>query len=69
MASPIEEIGGQIALRRKDLNLGQQDLADLAGVSTRSIYALEHGKATMRLDTVIAIASTLGLDLVLRPRR
>ena len=68
MTSIPQEIGLQVMSRRKDLGLAQQDLADLAGVSIRSIYAIEHGKATTRLDTLLAVATTLGLDIVLRQR-
>lgn len=67
MAS-TSELGRQIAARRKDLDLAQGDLADLAGVSARSVWALEHGKTTIRLDTLIAIASALGLDIDLTTR-
>jgi y4mF family transcriptional regulator len=63
------ELGSTFALRRKELGLAQQELADLAGVSARSIFAIEHGKPTARLDLVLAIAETLGLELVPEIRR
>lgn len=69
MSTDPRELGHQIARRRKELGLGQQDIAALSGVSVRSVYSVEHGKATARLDTIVAIAETLGLDLVLRPRQ
>ncbi len=49
--------------RRGRLGLSQQDLADLAGVSTRFIHTLEHGKPTVRLDKVLDVLEVLGLDL------
>ncbi|MFI5842883.1 helix-turn-helix transcriptional regulator [Catenuloplanes sp. NPDC051500] len=54
-----------VRLRRRQLGLGQGDLADLAGVSERFVYALEHGKPSVQLDKVIAVLSTLGLHLEL----
>lgn len=54
--------------RRRQLGLTQADLADLAGVSDRSVRALESGKATMRLDVVTAVAEALGLELHLTLR-
>ncbi|WP_460744391.1 helix-turn-helix domain-containing protein [Mariniluteicoccus endophyticus] len=51
--------------RRVALHLTQGELADLAGVSERSVRALESGKPTARLDTLQAVAAALGLRLVL----
>lgn len=55
--------------RRKVLGLTQQQLAELAGVSTRFIHELENAKPTVRLDRVMAVAQTLGLELSWQLRR
>ena len=55
-----------VRLRRRQLGLGQGELADLAGVSERLVYALEHGKPSVQLNKVIAVLSALGLHLELR---
>ena len=52
-----------LRLRRRHLGLRQDELADLAGVSERFIYALESGKKSVQLDKVIAVLSALGLHL------
>jgi y4mF family transcriptional regulator len=52
-----------VRLRRRDLGLRQNELADLAGVSERFIYALENGKRSVQLDKVVAVLSALGLHL------
>lgn len=49
--------------RRRGLGLTQQELADLAGVSTRFVHDLENAKPTVQLDRVLAVAHALGLDL------
>ena len=49
------------------LRLSQQELADLAGVSRRSVTAVETGKPTVRLDVLLALAHALGLALALGP--
>lgn len=49
--------------RRKALRLTQQDLADLSGVSVRFIRDLEHGKQSVRLDSLAAVLDALGLEL------
>jgi y4mF family transcriptional regulator len=56
--------------RRRQLDLRQEDLADLAGVSLRFVQALEAGKPSVQLDRVRAVLDTLGLRLVVeRVRR
>ena len=56
-------LGRTVALRRRALGVTQEDLALLAGVSVRFISSLERGKATVRLDTLIAVLDALGLEL------
>lgn len=51
--------------RRQYLHLRQDEVADLAGVSERFVYALESGKQTAQLDKVVAVLSALGLHLEL----
>ncbi len=57
------ELGQRIALRRKQLGVTQVELAELAGVSVRFLSSLERGKPTVRLDTLLAVLDTLGLEL------
>lgn len=57
--------GSAVRTRRRDLGLRQDELAALAGVSTRSVHALESSKPTVRLDVLAAIISVLGLELVI----
>lgn len=52
--------------RRRQLRLRQAELADLAGVSERFVYALEHGKTSVQLDKTIAVLAALGLHLELQ---
>jgi HTH-type transcriptional regulator / antitoxin HipB len=58
-----------VRARRHDLGLGQQDLAELSGSSVRFIRSLEHGKATIRLDKLLAVLDVLGLELRTRLRQ
>jgi len=52
--------------RRQQLKLRQEELADLAGVSERFVYALENGKKSVQRDKVLAVLAALGLHLELR---
>jgi y4mF family transcriptional regulator len=54
-----------IRARRRHLGLRQDELADLAGVSERFVYALENGKRSVQLDKVVAVLAALGLHLEL----
>lgn len=71
MADPAETdtlgraFANAIRLRRRHLGLRQGELADLAAVSERFIFALENGKRSVQLDKVLAVLSALGLHLEL----
>ncbi len=58
-------LGHAIVVRRRQLRLRQDELADLAGVSERFVYALEHGKQSVQLDKALAVLAALGLHLEL----
>lgn len=58
-----EKLAGKVRSRRVQLQLRQEELADLAGVSERFVYALENGKQTVQLDKVLAVLNALGLHL------
>jgi y4mF family transcriptional regulator len=60
-------LGSSIHLRRRALQLTQQDLSDLSDVALRVIHDLEHDKETVQLDTLLKVLSTLGLHLQLAP--
>ncbi|MGV0633325.1 helix-turn-helix domain-containing protein [Mycolicibacillus trivialis] len=64
----IAGLAERIAARRIDLQLTQQSLAELAGVSRSSVQAVEYGAGSVKLELVAAIADVLGLDLELSPR-
>jgi y4mF family transcriptional regulator len=55
-----------VRLRRERLGLRQDELADLAGCSTRFVHTVEAGKQTLRLDKLITVLNALGLGLVVR---
>jgi y4mF family transcriptional regulator len=61
------DIGAAVRRARKAASLRQDDLAGLAGVGTRFLIELEAGKPTMRLDKLLAVLATLGIDLHLDP--
>lgn len=58
-------LGSAVRERRRQLGLRQDEVADLAGVSERFVFAVETGKETLRLDKVLALLGALGLHLEL----
>ena len=58
-----ERIGKAVRQARKEMGVDQQELALVASVSRRTVYAIEHGKPTARLDAVVAVLAALGLEL------
>lgn len=60
------DLAATVRRRRRDLGLGQEELADLAACSERFVQSLEAGKASVRLDKVLDVLHVLGLHLVVR---
>jgi HTH-type transcriptional regulator/antitoxin HipB len=60
---PVKACAAALRARRRALGLTQSQLADLAGVGLAFLYELELGKPTVRLDKLLDVARTLGLEL------
>jgi transcriptional regulator with XRE-family HTH domain len=61
------EIGKIIMQRRQEMRLTQQELADIANVSRRTLIELEHGRNDTRVRRLTRVLMSLGLQLDLRP--
>lgn len=59
------DIGGAIKERRKQLGLGQAELAERAGVSRQWLIQVESGKPGVAMGTVLRLLNTLGLRFTL----
>ena len=59
------EIGSAIRSRRKELSITQPHLAELASVSTNTLYKLERGQGNPSLDILTKLAEVLGMELIL----
>lgn len=62
-AQSIQEIANRIREERKSQGLSQKELASLAGVSLNFLSQLEMAKPTVRLDKVVQVLETLGLEV------
>lgn len=61
-----KEIGIIIKKRRQHLKVRQQELADLSGVGINTLVAIERGQGNPKLETLLAILDTLGLQVEIK---
>ena len=55
--------------RRKELRITQPHLAELAEVSTNTLYKLERGQSNPSLDVLNKIVEVLGMELKLEVKK
>jgi HTH-type transcriptional regulator/antitoxin HipB len=58
-----QHIGQIVRFHRQESGLTQKQLADLAGVGVSSVYAIERGRETVQMDTLLKILSVLSITL------
>ncbi|MBQ0052949.1 MAG: helix-turn-helix transcriptional regulator [Bacteroidales bacterium] len=54
--------------RRKSLDLSQQDLSEMSGISLATIKDIERGKANPSIATISKIMDVLGMEIAYRVR-
>lgn len=59
----LDELGNVIKYHRNTSGLNRVELAKLAGVGKTVIFDLEHGKISVRLDTLCKILDVLNIVL------
>ncbi|MDT7858322.1 helix-turn-helix domain-containing protein [Rubrivirga sp. S365] len=59
----IDDLGPLLRYHRERAGLSRRALSALSGVSETAIYDAEHGKPTVRLDTLLALLNVLNLSL------
>ncbi len=60
------ELGNIIQARRRKIALKQEDLAEMAGISSKTIYLLEQGKGNASFNTLEKIFEVLGLQIAVQ---
>lgn len=58
-----KEIGNEIRQRRKHLEINQTTLSELSGIGINTLVAIERGIGNPKLETLIAVLDTLGLQI------
>ena len=61
----VSKIGEQIKNRRKELKITQPHLAELAEISTNTLYKIERGQGNPSLSILCKLAEVLGMDIKL----
>ena len=61
----VKRLGEIIKNRRKELNITQPHLAELAKVSTNTLYKLERGQGNPSFEVLHKLAEVLGMELTL----
>lgn len=59
----LSAIGEYMQERRAKLQIRQEDLAELTGITAKTIYMIENGKGNPSFSTLAKIAAVLGLEI------
>ena len=65
----VKQLGEIIKSRRNELRITQPHLAELAKVSTNTLYKLERGQGNPSLDVLNKLSEILGLELMLEVKK
>ena len=65
----IQYLGETIKKRRKELSITQPHLAELAQISTNTLYKLERGQGNPSLEVLNKLTEVLGLELKLEVKQ
>ncbi len=65
----VKTLGEIIKNRRKELRITQPHLAELANVSTNTLYKIERGQGNPSFDVLNKLAEVLGMELSLEVKK
>jgi transcriptional regulator with XRE-family HTH domain len=63
------DIGNLIRTRRAFLHLRQQDLAEMSGITIKTIHLIESGTGNASLRTLEKLLNILGLEIIIQIRK
>ncbi|MFO7948986.1 MAG: helix-turn-helix domain-containing protein [Candidatus Fermentibacteraceae bacterium] len=59
----MRRAGGLVRHHRRKAGLTQLELADLAGVGKTTVFDIEHGKASVQIDSLLAVMDVLSMRM------
>ena len=62
-------LGKSLKFRREFLNLRQEDLAEMSGITTRTIHLIESGTGNPSLETLEKLVGVLGMEFSLQIKK
>lgn len=62
MDTLLQEMGLRIMLRRKELALSQEDVAEMTGLTTQTISTAERGVKALRPENIVKLCSALEIS-------
>ena len=62
----LKDMGTIIRVRRDFLNLRQEDLSEMSGITTRTIHLIEKGSGNPSMRTLEKLSTVLGLEVSLQ---
>ena len=62
MENLLQEIGQRITARRKQLRMTQEELSEMAGITSQTISNAELGKKGLRPENIIRICSAMNIS-------
>jgi transcriptional regulator with XRE-family HTH domain len=65
----VKGLGEAIKNRRKELDITQPHLAELAQISINTLYKLERGQGNPSLDVLNKLAEVLGMELTFQVKK
>lgn len=59
----MQLIGEAVLFHRKQAGLSREACAQLAGVGKTAVFDIEHGKASVQLDTLLKVLNVVNIQL------
>lgn len=65
----VKSFGESVKARRRELDITQPHLAELAEISVNTLYKLEKGQGNPSLEVLTKLAEVLGMELVFQVKK
>lgn len=65
----VNSFGEAVKARRRELDITQPHLAELAEISVNTLYKLEKGQGNPSLEVLTKLAEVLGMELVFQVKK